>query len=201
MGPEVPCSTTGPVIAAARNRVGTLTALFMTGFGTFLNLYATQPLLPRFRQIFSTSEVMVSLTVTAPVLAVALMAPLVGLIADSVGRKRVIVTAMLGLALPTALAGTAGAYKCTPQDVQDGPAALPEIEPDAVGRADGRGGQRAVGVDFIGVRSFALDDALRVGDRGLARREMNYDLRGVPGPDHDAGDRNAVVAVGRVKGG
>jgi predicted MFS family arabinose efflux permease len=79
----------------------------MTGFGTFLNLYATQPLLPRFRQIFSTSEVMVSLTVTAPVLAVALMAPLVGLIADSVGRKRVIVTAMLGLALPTALAGTA----------------------------------------------------------------------------------------------
>jgi predicted MFS family arabinose efflux permease len=49
---------------------------------------------------------MVSLTVSAAVLAVALTAPLVGLLADSVGRKRVIVAAMLGLALPTALAGT-----------------------------------------------------------------------------------------------
>ncbi len=109
MSPEVPCSITRPAVSAgavARGRVNTLTALFITGFGTFLNLYATQPLLPRFRQIFRASEVMVSLTVTAPVLAVALMAPLVGLLADGVGRKRVIVAAMLGLALPTALAGT-----------------------------------------------------------------------------------------------
>jgi MFS family permease len=85
--------------------VGALTALFITGFGTFLNLYATQPLLPRFREIFQASELMVSLTVSSTVLAVALMAPLVGLLADSVGRKRVIVAAMLGLAFPTALAG------------------------------------------------------------------------------------------------
>jgi MFS family permease len=81
-------------------------ALFVTGFGPFLNLYATQPLLPEFRQIFQTSEVMASLTVTAPVLAVAIIAPIVGLMADALGRKRVIVTAMLGLAVPTALAGT-----------------------------------------------------------------------------------------------
>jgi MFS family permease len=105
---EATCFKTRPAIstrAAARSRVGALTALFITGFGTFLNLYATQPLLPRFREIFQASELMVSLTVSSTVLAVALMAPLVGLLADSVGRKRVIVAAMLGLAFPTALAG------------------------------------------------------------------------------------------------
>ncbi len=108
MSPEVPCSKTRPAISAraARGRVSALAALFITGFGAFLTLYATQPLLPELRQIFRASEVMVSLTVTAPVLAVALTAPLVGLLADGVGRKRVIVAAMLGLTLPTALAGT-----------------------------------------------------------------------------------------------
>lgn len=94
--------------ALAERRTGTLAALFITGFGTFLNLYVTQPLLPLFRKLFGASELEVSLTVSAPVLAVALAAPLVGLLADRVGRKRVIVTALLALALPTALAATAG---------------------------------------------------------------------------------------------
>lgn len=89
-----------------QNRAGLLLALFLTGFGTFLNLYETQPLLPRFRELFHASELRVSLTVTAPVLAVALMAPLIGLLADAIGRKRVIVTAMLGLSVPTLLAAT-----------------------------------------------------------------------------------------------
>jgi MFS transporter, YNFM family, putative membrane transport protein len=83
-----------------------VTALFATGFGTFVNLYAPQPMLPRFRELFHASELMVSLTVSAPVLAIALAAPLVGLLADAVGRKRVIVVAMLGLSIPTLLAAT-----------------------------------------------------------------------------------------------
>ncbi len=85
-----------------------LTALFIAGFGTFITLYATQPLLPEFRRIFQASELLVSLTVSATILAVALTAPITGMLADSVGRKRVIVAAMLGLALPTGLAATAG---------------------------------------------------------------------------------------------
>jgi MFS family permease len=40
-------------------------------------------------------------------LAVALAAPVVGLAADAVGRKRVIVSALLAAALPTAFAGFA----------------------------------------------------------------------------------------------
>ena len=84
-----------------------LGALFITGFATFINVYATQPLLPEFRRIFSASELLVSLTVSAPVLAVVLIAPLVGLLADAMGRKRVIVAAILGLVVPTALTATA----------------------------------------------------------------------------------------------
>jgi MFS family permease len=93
--------------AAARRRLGTHIALFTTGFGAFLSLYATQPLLPELRQIYNASELMVSLTVSGPVLAVALMAPLAGLLADALGRKRVIVASLLGLALPTVLVATA----------------------------------------------------------------------------------------------
>ncbi len=93
--------------ALAPSRGAVLLSLFVAGFATFLNLYATQPLLPEFRQLFGASELMVSLTVSGPVLAVALTAPLLGILADALGRKRVIVTAMLGLAIPTALAATA----------------------------------------------------------------------------------------------
>lgn len=88
------------------NRTGVLLALFVTGFATFINLYVTQPLLPQFRQIFQASELAVSLTVSAPVLAVALAAPFVGMLADALGRKGVIITAMLGLSIPSALAAT-----------------------------------------------------------------------------------------------
>jgi predicted MFS family arabinose efflux permease len=100
--------TTGTREVSAGSRIGVLLALFVTGYATFINLYVTQPLLPRFREVFHASELMVSLTVSAPVLAVALTAPLVGLLADSLGRKRVIIAAMLGLSLPTFLAATSG---------------------------------------------------------------------------------------------
>jgi len=92
--------------ATTGNRTSILLALFATGFATFVNLYVTQPLLPRFREIFHASELLVSLTVSAPVLAVALAAPFVGILADSLGRKGVIITAMLGLSIPSVLAAT-----------------------------------------------------------------------------------------------
>ncbi len=82
-------------------------ALSLAGAATFIGLYATQPLLPEFRQIFGASELMVSLTVSAPILAVALAAPFLGLLADAVGRRRVIIIAMLCVAIATALTATA----------------------------------------------------------------------------------------------
>ena len=91
---------------AAHSRPLTLAALFIVGVAAFANLYATQPLLPRFRQFFRASELLVSLTVSAAVLAVALTAPLIGSFADWMGRKRVIVASLMGLALATLLSGT-----------------------------------------------------------------------------------------------
>ncbi len=96
--------TTG--IGAPR-RSRSLVALFTVGFATFLGLYVTQPLLPDFRRVFRASELLVSLTISAPVLAVALTSPIAGLLSDALGRKRLIVTTMLGLALSTALAAAA----------------------------------------------------------------------------------------------
>jgi MFS transporter, YNFM family, putative membrane transport protein len=81
-------------------------ALFLAGVAAFIGLYATQPLLPEFRQIFGASELMVSLTVSAPILAVALAAPFLGLLADAVGRRKVIVAAMVGLSIAAALTAT-----------------------------------------------------------------------------------------------
>lgn len=92
---------------APRSKPGVHLALFAVGFGAFLSLYATQPLLPMLRQTFAATEFQASLTVSAPVLAVALMAPLAGLLADAIGRKRVIIASLLGMTLPTALLATA----------------------------------------------------------------------------------------------
>lgn len=88
-------------------RFTSLVALFAVGFSAFLSLYATQPLLPEFRQLYGASELMVSLTVSATVLAVALMAPWAGMLADTIGRKRVIVVSLLGLFVPTMLVASA----------------------------------------------------------------------------------------------
>jgi len=81
-------------------------AAMIAGACTFLNVYCTQPLLPLFQRLFHASVVEVSLTVSAVTLAVALMAPVTGLIAETVGRKKVIVPALFAMAVPTLLAAT-----------------------------------------------------------------------------------------------
>jgi MFS family permease len=78
----------------------------IAGACTFLNVYCTQPLLPFFQRLFHASEIEVSLTVGAVTLAVALMAPVTGLVAETIGRKKVIVPALFAMAVPTLLAAT-----------------------------------------------------------------------------------------------
>ena len=84
-----------------------IVAVALAGFCTFMDLYATQPLLPLFVRLFHAPTAQVSLTVSATTLAVAVAAPFAGLLADRVGRKPVIVASIFGLVLPTALAATA----------------------------------------------------------------------------------------------
>ncbi len=79
----------------------------IAGACTFLNVYCTQPLLPYFQAIFHASEFAVSLTVGAVTLAVALTAPFAGLFAETIGRKKVIVPALFGMAAATLLTATA----------------------------------------------------------------------------------------------
>jgi predicted MFS family arabinose efflux permease len=76
-------------------------ALAACGCSAFIDMYATQPLLPEFRRLFDASEAAVGLTVTATTFGCAIAAPLVGSLADSIGRKRVIVAAIVSLALVT----------------------------------------------------------------------------------------------------
>jgi predicted MFS family arabinose efflux permease len=78
-------------------------AVAFAGLTSFINLYATQPLLPQFARDFGASEGAVSMTVSAITFAVALMAPFVGVVADVLGRKRIIAGAMALLVAPTVL--------------------------------------------------------------------------------------------------
>src|ERR1041384_4246468 len=74
-------------------------AVGIPGFCAFLILYSPQSLLPTLAQEFGATPADISLTMTATALAIAITAPFAGV----VGRKRVIVAAMILLAVPTLL--------------------------------------------------------------------------------------------------
>ena len=83
-----------------------MVATMLAGMCTFLNIYCIQPLLPLLRQVFHASELQVSFTVSATILATALTAPFIGMIAERLGRKKVIVPSLFLLTVPTFLAAT-----------------------------------------------------------------------------------------------
>jgi predicted MFS family arabinose efflux permease len=82
-------------------------AVTLAGVAAFFNLYATQPLLPLFEQIFHASKSEVGRTVSAATLGVALSAPFCGSLAERIGRRKVIVFSIFLLAFPTIMAATA----------------------------------------------------------------------------------------------
>jgi YNFM family putative membrane transporter len=89
-----------PTAVTSRHRTA---AVVLAGYCAFLQLYATQPLLPLLKQLYHASELAVSLTVTVPSLGVALGAPFAGMLADRIGRRPIIIWSAFLLAL-TALA-------------------------------------------------------------------------------------------------
>jgi predicted MFS family arabinose efflux permease len=78
----------------------------VAGYCAFLQLYATQPILPLLRRLFNAGTVEVSLTVTMAAMGVACSAPFAGLLADRFGRKRIIVWSAFLLAICGLLAAT-----------------------------------------------------------------------------------------------
>ncbi|HWK93970.1 MAG TPA: MFS transporter [Pseudolabrys sp.] len=90
-----------PGISARQIAVG------LAGFFAFINLYSMQSILPMLTVDFGTGPAGISQIMTASTLAVALTAPFTGTVADVLGRKRVIVTAMLLLVVPTVMCALA----------------------------------------------------------------------------------------------
>jgi len=84
-----------------------LLAVGLCGFCTFINLYSPQAILPLLSQEFGAGPAEISTIMTASSLAVALTAPFTGTVADVLGRKRVIVTAMFCLSVPTVMVALA----------------------------------------------------------------------------------------------
>ena len=75
------------------------------GFCAFLTLYAPQPLLPMLSAAFGVPASAVVWVISASTIAVAIAAPFAGMVADRLGRKRVIVPSAFLLALATLLSG------------------------------------------------------------------------------------------------
>jgi YNFM family putative membrane transporter len=97
MAPE-PASGIGPL--------SSVLAVCLCGVFAFIDLYATQPLLPLFVHIFGASKAAVGLTISASTLGVAISAPFFGAFAERLSRRRVIVWSIAALAVPTLLAAT-----------------------------------------------------------------------------------------------
>jgi len=96
------CSASRPLLLDRRVLMVTL-----TGFCVFLNVYATQTLLPLFTRIFGAGKFQVSLTVSATTIGIALSAPIVGLLAERIGRKRTMAGSVALLTLPILFSATA----------------------------------------------------------------------------------------------
>ncbi|HXP96116.1 MAG TPA: MFS transporter [Telmatospirillum sp.] len=76
-------------------------AVAAAGFCAFLDLYAPQAVLPELSLSFHISPAAAGTTVGVSTLAVAMAAPFVGMLADRIGRKRTIVSAIGLLLIPT----------------------------------------------------------------------------------------------------
>jgi len=75
-------------------------AVAIIGYCAFINLYSPQALLPLLQREFNATASDISYLITVSVLAVAMTAPFTGTVADVIGRRRVILTAMAVIGLP-----------------------------------------------------------------------------------------------------
>ncbi len=82
--------------------------VFLCGVFAFLDLYATQPILPLLESLFGASKAAVGLTISASTLGVAIAAPLLGIFTERLGRKTVILASVIALAVPTVAAASSG---------------------------------------------------------------------------------------------
>ncbi len=82
-------------------------AVFLTGFCCFINLYSPQAILPLLSIEMAVSAAGAAAVITASTFAVAMTAPFTGAAADVIGRKYVIVAAMILVTIPTLMSALA----------------------------------------------------------------------------------------------
>jgi predicted MFS family arabinose efflux permease len=91
---------------ASKLTVSSVVAVSLCGVFAFIDLYATQPLLPLLADLFHASKAAVGLTVSASTMGVALSAPFWGAFTERLSRRKVIVWSIAALVVPTLLAAT-----------------------------------------------------------------------------------------------
>lgn len=82
-------------------------ALFGCGAFAFFGVYTVHAILPTLMQEMHASVLMGSYFVSATILAIAIFSPIMGVISDRIGRKRLILFGIFALAVPTFLLGLA----------------------------------------------------------------------------------------------
>lgn len=85
-------------------------AIFLVGVFAFLQVYAIQAILPVLMQALRVNAAQMGISVGMTITAIALISPVMGLISDRFGRKRLVVGALFGLAIPTFLLATADSW-------------------------------------------------------------------------------------------
>ena len=82
----------------------------IAGAAALFDLYAPQSILPQLAADFRVSTHQVGWVITVTTLAVALIGPFAGALADVLGRKRLIVAGALAMVVPTLLAAVATTF-------------------------------------------------------------------------------------------
>lgn len=85
-------------------------ALYLTGFAAFVGLYLPQPILPLLARDFGEDAQQATLVISATIFGIALASPVIGVLSDRFGRRRILVAGSLFLALATAASALAPTF-------------------------------------------------------------------------------------------
>jgi len=95
---------------ASPGRIATIGALNFATVAVYSDLYITQPILPLLSREFHVAPATAGLTISVVVLMIALVSSGYGSLSDAVGRKPVMVTSCVLLAIPTLLCAVASSF-------------------------------------------------------------------------------------------
>jgi YNFM family putative membrane transporter len=96
---------------ASPGMIASVSALNFATVAVYADLYITQPILPLLSREFGVGAATAGLTISVVVLMIALVSSAYGSLSDAVGRKPVMVTSCLLLAVPTLLCAAASSFR------------------------------------------------------------------------------------------